>query len=89
MEGAGGAIYFTYSSFGENENLLLDGSYEMHVNASGTGSASSSTDGLDLKGMYEAHISLEKISVSKKAFVGSYVVKVTYSDGEESYEVGV
>ena len=89
MEGAGGAIYFTYSSFGENENLWLDGSYEMHVNASGTGSASSSTDGLDLKGMYEAHISLEKISVSKKAFVGSYVVKVTYSDGEESYEVGV
>lgn len=89
MEGAGGAIYFTYSSFGENENLWLDGSYEMHVNASGTGSASSSTGGLDLKGMYKAHISLEKISVSKKAFVGSYVVKVTYSDGEESYEVGV
>ena len=89
MEGVGGAIYFSYSSFGENQNLMLDGSYEMHVNASGTGSASSSTGGLDVRGMYNAHISLDKISVSKKAFVGSYIVTVHYSDGDITFEVEV
>ena len=89
MEGVGGAIFFTYSSFGENENLYLDGSYEMHVNASGNGSASSSTGGLTICGMYPASISLENISVSNKAFKGSYVVTVHYNNGDEVYEVGV
>ena len=89
MEGMGGAIYFSYSSFGENKDMFLDGQYEMHVNASGTGNASSSTGGLNVGGMYPAHISLEKISVSKKAFAGSYIVTIYYSDGDESYEVEV
>ena len=67
-EGAEGAIYFTYSSL----NLYLNASYEMHVNASGSGSASSSTGGLTICGIYPALISLEKISVSNKAFKGFY-----------------
>ena len=90
MEGVGGAIYFTYSSFGENPQVYLTGSYEMHVNASGTGSASSSTGGLKVEGMYPALISLEKVSVSKKALVGSYVITLTYDGGKSrTYEVAL
>ncbi|MDY4066676.1 fibronectin type III domain-containing protein [Bullifex sp.] len=87
MEGVGGQIYFSYNNFGENENFKLTGNYEMHVNASGTGKAGSNTGGLTVKGMYPAKISLEKISVSNKAFVGSYIFTFSYSDGEENYEV--
>ena len=74
---------------GPTVNLYLDGSYEMHVNASGNGSASSSTGGLTICGMYPASISLENISVSNKAFKGSYVVTVHYNNCDEVYEVGV
>lgn len=88
MEGIGGQIYFTYSSFGENANFYINGNYEMHVNASGTGSAKSSTNGLDILGMYKGHISLEKISVKNKAFTGTYVFSIDYSNGSVSgYEV--
>lgn len=89
MEGVGGQIYFSYNSFGENENFALTGNYEMHVDASGTGSASSNTGGLTVSGMYPAFISLAEISVSKKAFIGSYLITYHYSDGDEEYRVRI
>lgn len=88
MEGIGGQIYFTYSTFGENANFYITGNYEMHVNASGTGSAKSTTNGFNVLGMYKGHISLEKMSVKNKAFSGTYVFSLEYSDGAVSgYEV--
>ncbi len=87
-EGVGGQIYFTYNRFGESSNFYMTGSYEMHVNASGTGSAKSSTNGFTTGGMYSGQISLEKISVANKAFTGSYVFTINYSDGAVGgYEV--
>ncbi len=88
MEGLGGQIYFTYSTFGENANFYINGNYEMHVNASGTGSCKSSTNGFDVFGMYKGHISLEKMSVKNKAFSGTYVFSINYSNGTvDGYEV--
>ena len=89
MEGVGGQIYFSYNNFGENKNFALTGNYEMHVNASGTGSASSNTGGLTVTGMYPAFISLAEISVSQKAFVGSYIITYKYSDGDAEYRVRI
>ena len=89
MEGVGGQIYFTYSNFGENANYYMTGNYEMHVNASGTGSASSNTGGFKISGMYPGKIVLDKISVKNKNFTGTYVFTVDYKDGSESYEVAV
>ena len=38
--------------------------------------------------MYPGHISLDKMSVKNKAFSGSYVLNITYSDGSvNGYEV--
>lgn len=88
-EGIGGQIYFTYTNFGENEYFYMNGAYEMHVNASGTGSAKSSTGGFTTEGMYPGHITLDKISVESKAFKGTYVLTLNYSDGTGSYEVAV
>lgn len=82
MEGVGGQIYFTYKDFGESRFFYINGNYEMHVNASGTGSAASNTGGFDVRGMYPGHVGLESISVSKKAFTGSYTVRYEYGSGE-------
>ena len=89
MEGVGGQIYFTYSKFGENANYYMTGNYEMHVNASGTGSASSNTNGFEVSGMYPGKVVLDKISVKSKNFAGTYVFTINYKDGSESYEVAV
>ncbi len=89
MEGVGGAIYFTYENFGECGNFSTTGSYEMHVNASGTGSASSSTGGFVINGMYPAKVRLDNISVSGKAFTGSYILEYSYSGETKEYEVRV
>ncbi len=89
MEGVGGQIYFTYSKFGENANYYMTGNYEMHVNASGTGSASSNTNGFEISGMYPGKVVLDKISVKSKNFAGTYVFTINYKDGSESYEVAV
>ena len=89
MEGVGGQIYFSYNNFGENKNFALTGNYEMHVNASGTGSAASNTGGLTVTGMYPAAISLAEISVSQKAFVGSYIITYHYKDGSVEYRVRI
>ncbi len=87
-EGVGGQIYFTYNSFGESPLFYTTGSYEMHVNSSGTGSCKSTTNGFTIYGMYPGHISLDKMSVKNKAFSGSYVLDITYSDGSvNGYEV--
>lgn len=84
MEGLGGQIYFTYLNFGENPNFYMTGNYEMHVNASGTGSAKSSTGGFEIMGMYKGHIVLDEISVKNKNFAGTYVFDINYSDGTVS-----
>lgn len=89
MEGVGGQIYFTYSDFGENALMYMTGNYEMHVNASGTGSAASNTSGFMIYGMYPGKITLDKISVKSKNFAGTYVLSIDYTDGSESYEVAV
>ncbi len=89
MKGMGGQIYFTYTNFGESENFYINGNYEMHVNASGNGTAGSNTSGFEIKGMYPGHCSLEKISVGSKNFKGAYVFTYNYDDGTEKFEVGV
>ena len=90
MEGVGGQIYFTYKNFGESQNFYTTGNYEMHVNASGTGSASSNTGGFQVSGMYPGHVKLDKISVSGKAFKGAYVFSIEYRNSvSENYEVAV
>lgn len=86
----GGLISFTYSDFGENANFWINGAYTMDVNASGTGSASSSSGGFDVSGMYPGHFGLEDISVNSKRFTGRYTVTYNYSDGHvNSGKVGV
>lgn len=80
-EGIGGQIYFTYSNFGESSQFYITGNYEMHVDSSGTGSTKSTTGGFNVLGMYKGLVSLEKMSVKNKAFSGSYVVSLYYSDG--------
>lgn len=87
MEGVGGQIYFTYDNFGESDRFYIKGSYEMHVNASGTGTCKSTTDGFEILGMYSGKVSLEKMSVTSKAFSGSYVLTINYTDGSSTYEV--
>lgn len=82
-EGVGGQIYFTYSDFGELPWMYTSGKYEMHVDASGTGSAKSS--GLSVKGMYPATVLLSNISVKSKDFVGNFVVVM--SDGQPNGSV--
>lgn len=88
MEGIGGQIYFTYEKFGEHEEWQVTGNYEMHVNASGTGSAASNTNGFKVEGMYPGKISLSSISVVGKTFVGSYTGEMIYSN-EESNQIKV
>lgn len=87
MEGVGGQIYFTYDNFGESDRFYIKGNYEMHVNASGTGTCKSTTDGFQILGMYSGKISLEKMSVTNKAFSGIYVLTINYRDGSSVYEV--
>jgi len=87
MEGMGGQIYFTYTDFGESEYMKLTGAYEMHVNASGTGSTTSSTGGLFVTGMYTGVFGLGSMEVKSKAFSGSYTVTYTYSDGSVKDDV--
>ena len=83
MEGVGGAIKFTYADFGEVSYMSSSGAFEMHVNASGTGSASS--DGFTVTGMYPAVVKLGNIKVVSKSFVGNYSIKM--SDGQGTVSV--
>ncbi len=80
-EGIGGQIYFTYSNFGESSQFYITGNYEMHVDSSGTGSTKSTTGGFTVNGMYKGLVSLDKMSVKNKAFSGTYVISLYYSDG--------
>lgn len=89
MESIGAQIYFDYKNFGENPNWYVNGSYEMHVNASGNGSAGTKTNGFTIEGMYPGHVGLNNISVNKKDFSGSYTITIKYSDGDVVSEVNV
>ena len=90
QNGIGGLISFTYTGFGENANFWIDGSYTMDVDAGGTGTASSSSGGFDVGGMYPGHFGLEDIRVNSKRFTGMYNVTYVYSDGSQnSGKVGV
>ncbi len=85
-EGVGGQIYFTFEDFGEVSYMYTNGKYEMHVDASGTGSAKSETNGFTVEGMYPATIKLGNITVKSKAFSGNYSVRM--SDGQGTLSVG-
>lgn len=85
--GIGGHIEFTYANFGENVNWRGNGSYSMDVDASGNGTCSSS--GFTITGMYPGSIKLNKISVSKKNFTGSYSVTQQFSSGSLTSTVEV
>lgn len=93
MEGMGGQIYFYYTNFGESENFYITGNYEMHVNASGNGSAGSNTNGFEILGMYPGRCSLANIKVVSKGFSGKYGFEYNYTDGSGfetvKFEVGV
>jgi hypothetical protein len=82
-EGLGGAIYFKYENFGEQEYMWTSGDYEMHVDASGTGKCTQNS-GFDVYGMYPGKITFEKITVKSKDFEGYYTVK---QEGRPSSEV--
>ena len=82
-EGIGGQIYFTYEDFGEVAWMYCNGSYEMHVNASGDGTVK--TSGLNISGMYPAKILLDFVSVKSKGFSGDYVV--VFEDGRGGVSV--
>ena len=84
MNGIGAIISFTYTNFGENANWWMNGQYSMDVDASGTGSASTATNGFDIQGMYPGHIGLEEIRVSSKAFTGRYTIRYDYGTGEST-----
>lgn len=84
-EGIGGQIYFTYEDFGELSYMYTNGEYEMHVDASGTGSAKSGSGGFTVEGMYPAQISLGNITVKSKAFSGQYSVRM--KDGQGTLKV--
>lgn len=85
QEGMGGAIYFTYTNFGDGEYMYTSGNYEMHVNASGNGSPTLN-NGFDVYGYYPGKITFENITVQSKDFAGQYTVK---QDGREASKVGV
>lgn len=84
----GAHIVFEYTNFGENANWTMNGQYRMDVTGTeGNGSASSSTNGFDVAGMYPGHFDLGTIVVRSKGFSGKYYVKYEYSDGttQEGY----
>ena len=74
QEGMGGAIYFTYTNFGDSEYMYTSGNYEMHVNASGNGTPTLN-NGFDVYGYYPGKITFENITVQSKDFAGQYTVK--------------
>lgn len=85
VEGIGGAVYFKYYDFGEVPYFSSTGNYEMHVNASGTGSVkTTTTNGFTILGMYPGYLGLGSVSVSNKAFSGSYTVKLLDGQGTVS-----
>ena len=81
QEGIGGQIYFNYNRFGLTDYMYLTGAYEMHVNASGTGSTSSKTGGITVEGLYPGHVGWGGLQVVSKKFQGSYKITVEYSNG--------
>lgn len=80
-EGIGGQIYFKYNDFGELPYLYTNGEYEMHVDASGTGSAKSASNGFVVSGMYPAVIGIGKITVKGKNFSGQYTLRMQDGQG--------
>ena len=84
MGGKGGLIDFEYKNFGESDYMYHTGNYNMNVSAGGSGDATSNTNGFDISGWYPGHISLEKISVSGKKFVGQYVITQYYGDSSSA-----
>lgn len=78
MQGIGGNITFVYENAGEVDGIVANGSYNMVVNASGTGDASGT---IEVTGLYPATIVVPK-KVTNKIFSGDYSVTMKYSNGE-------
>ena len=80
-----GVITFTYSNFGEIEEIWTEsGSYSMSVGLSGNGSISANKPFI-IKGMYPATIRIDPayMTVKSKAFEGDYVVIQENGKGQE------
>ncbi|MDY5930922.1 MAG: hypothetical protein SPJ34_02710, partial [Candidatus Ornithospirochaeta sp.] len=80
VQGLGGRVSFTYSSFGELPYLYTNGSFVMVVSMSGSGSC---TGAISVGGMYPASIGFDNISVSSQKFVGTYTVVQENGTGAE------
>ena len=79
---ASGSVSFTYTNFGEKPYMYINGSYNMNVSMSGSGSC---TGGITIGGMYPATIGFTNISVASQKFVGTYTV--TQQNGHAPEEV--
>ena len=83
VQGAGGAVTFSYKNFGEVEWMNTTGSYTMVVSMSGNGTVSNK-GGLTIGGMYPANIGMGNLSVENQSFSGTYTVKQSNGLAAES-----